>query len=202
MSRPYLGPSESQSRANAEMLANRGRPYADDHRESSYRRNVRILPTGLDAFLKWFIRPFQLEVPAMIHDEGIEVETPGVIEHGDGTLERDPGGGSVLGSPKWNHEAKAAIFGKPNRLDEDGSYAAPMHWTITWMERNRHPLKAAVLRIIGRGGDWRSGVRITCGTCTSAVTLPEEFAESIARDALRVAFNSYQDEPRGGYRTA
>lgn len=200
MSKRYRGWSDSQ--ANAEALARRSSPYTDEHRESAYRRNVRILPSGLDGLLKWFIRPWQHEVPPEFHVDGVETEQPGMIDRGDGTREADPGGGSALGSPKWNHETKQAIFGRPNRLDEDGSYAAPMHWTVTWMERNRHPLKAAVLRLIGRGGDWRSGVRVTCGTCTSAVTLPEEFAESIARDALRVAFNSYQDEPRGGYRAA
>lgn len=186
--RPYLGPSDAQ--ANAEAVARRDRAYAAEHATEVRSR----FPKGFTGMLTWFLRAWESPLPNRMHGRGEEWDTPGRITRGDGSGVTDPGGGNGLGAPRWDPRARAYLFGPVRAVDEDGGYVWKMHVAVDNMS-GRHPLKAALLRMIGRGGDWHM-VRVTCSGCSSSVTLPDEYAEAIARDALRVAFTYYQDAPR------
>ena len=142
-------------------------------------------PKGLPGMLRWFVRSWRDEVPTDIHAGGIEPE-------------------SQLGAPKLAGDFRAYISGAHGRTTyawSDGrpesteTYVTPMLWTLRFLERNRHPLIAAVLRALGRSaGDYRS-LTMTCTTCASSVTLPDEYAEAIARDALHLAWEHYREAP-------
>lgn len=188
---------KSDAQANAEAVARRERGYGIEHATSARRAAVRSIPVGLDAMLRGFLRAWESEIKGRLHGQGVEWETPGRIERADGTGVTDPGGGNALGSPRYDAETRAHLFGRPNRTDADGMYVAPMHWTVEWL-RQRHPLKAALLRLIGLGGDWRTQVSVSCPACQHSVTLPDEYAEAVARDALGLAFRYLQDAPGGG----
>lgn len=153
-------------------------------------------PTRLSGLVAWFVRSWESEVPRTTHASGVEWEGPGRIVRSDGTGVSDPGGGNEQGAPRWNGEARAYVFGgTKSYTDTDGWYVLPMHWTVDWLGM-RHPLKAALLRMIGRGGDWHR-VSVTCPACDSRVLLPDEYAEAVARDALGLAYRHYERAPRG-----
>ena len=73
------------------------------------------------------------------------------------------------------------------------TYTTPMRWTLRWLERNRHPLIASTLRFMGMQGS--TTFSVTCQTCSGSVTLPDEYAEAIARDALNLAWEHYREAP-------
>jgi hypothetical protein len=76
------------------------------------------------------------------------------------------------------------------------SYAYPLRWTVTFMADHGHPLMARILRRMGRmDGEYR-GITVTCETCQTFVTLPDEYSEAIARRALTVAAESFRSEPQ------
>ena len=157
--------------------------WAIQHSESVTRKA--FMPQGLSGMLRWFVKAWRDEVPVTMHAGGIEPD-------------------SQLGAPKLAPAFRAYVEGRHGRTEHawsDGrpesseTYATPLLWTLRWLERNRHPLVAAVLRRLGRSaGDYRS-LTMTCSTCASSVTLPDEYAEAIARDALNLAWEHYRDAP-------
>lgn len=181
---------KSDAQANAEAVAKRERQYATEHNRSKADRAVRIIPRGLDAMKRAFLVQWEGELKGRMHGQGVEWETPGRIEREDGTGVNDPGGGNALGSPCWDASTRAHLFGRANRVDKDGTYVEPMHWTVIWLEQ-QHPLKARLLRAFGMGASFE----VRCPSCS--VTLPDEVSEAVARDALGLAFRYYQDAPRG-----
>jgi hypothetical protein len=204
--RPYIGPSDAQ--ANADALARRAAPYAPEHD-----RSKRFLPHGFDQLRRWFLAQWKDELPTDIHGAGEETERPGRILRDDGSGVTDPGGGNALGAPSYLPEFRVLIYGLENgdgttrpgetqteyatsggHVETSKSYAYPLRWTITFLER-QHPLMAAVLRRMGRMDGEYHGVSVTCGTCTSAVVLPDEYTEAIARRALALAAEAYRAEP-------
>lgn len=188
----------------------RERPYLAEHAAS---RSATFVPRGFDGLRRWFLRQWRDELPEEIHTVGVEFEKPGVITRENGTVVTDPGGGSRLGSPAFAPAFRVLLTGieradgtiqpaeartehavSDGRAEATRSYATPLRWTIAFLERRR-PLIAAVLRRLGRtDGDWQ-GLAVTCGTCRSAVTLPDEYAEAIARVALAAAAEAYRTAP-------
>ena len=182
---------KSDAQANAEAVAKRERQYASEHARSLQRPE----PRGLDALRRWFLAAWEGELKGRMHAAGVEWETPGRIERGDGSGVTDPGGGNGLGSPRWDGSTRAHLFGPANRTDADGSYSEPMHWTIDYLRRT-HPLKAALLRRLGMGAP----PSVTCPGCS--VSLPDEYADSIWRDALGLAYRHHREAPPGTRRVA
>ena len=182
MSRPYIGPSESQSRA-------------------VYGR--RFVPASFDKLVRWFVQGYRAEVPG--GRKGDEYIGGVWRDRKRMTDEKgyEPVGGSALGAPRESEPLAAYLYDPTSRTEQAkggdlpdlyASYATPMRWTVEWLERTRHPLMAAVLRRLGRTGDWH-GLSVTCSTCSGSVTLPDEYAEAIARDALTLAAKHYREEP-------
>ena len=176
----------------------RDRPYYREHDASVTKVAVRRQPTRIEALIAWFLCEWGNEIKGQMHASGIEWEGPGRIvgPRQPGGAVTDPGGGNAQGAPRYHPEAKAHLFASSSRTDADGWYIEPLHWCVDWMS-TRHPLKAALLRLIGRGGDWRTAVRVTCFHCGHPVTLPDEYSEAVARDALNLAYRHYERAPRG-----
>ena len=173
-------------------------PYSLEHGRSVNRRATsRTARPGFAGLIRWFVSAWVAEMPDRIHARG--------VWH-DQRMSGDPEGyvpvgGSLIGAPQDNVVFMSVVYGSPFRLEHpqsDGrpevgeTYASPMRATIAHLERNpRHTLKAAWLRALGRcGGDWQ--------TVTAACGLPEEWGESITRDALGVAWDRYADSPWSG----
>ncbi len=183
------------------LVRKRDRPYHEGYVQSIQRRAFR--PQDFRRRLVAFMEQWRDETPGDIHASGVEWEKPGRIIRGDGTGVSDPGGGSRQGAPRYTGASRSYIEGMDSRTEratsggeqEMGeSYATPMRWAVRFIERSRHPLLAAVLRWIGASGDYRD-LAVTCGTCTSAVTLPDEYSEAIAREALRLVWTHYEEGP-------
>jgi hypothetical protein len=203
----------SDSQANAEALTRRGLPYQPEHEQS----RAPFLPRGFDALRHWFVAQWKDEMPPDIHVNGIELEKPGRILRKDGSGVTDPGGGNGLGSPALQSEFRLLIVGMENEdgttrpgetrteyatsgghMETTKSYATPLRWTITFIER-QHPLMAMILRRMGRMDGEYHGVTVTCSTCTGSVTLPDEYTEAIARRALVLAAETFRAEPEPRY---
>ena len=154
--------------------------------------------------LAWFVDRWVSELPTSIHAVGVEAERPGRIQRADGSGVIDPGGGSKLGSPRLSPAFRSHLYGSAFSVEHasfDGvtetasTYSTPMRATLTWMERNRHPLYARWLRMLGRsGGDWHSVAVV--------VNMPPEYAEGITRDALTLCWKSFRDQPTSKERVA
>ena len=189
------------------------RTYLSESQSRALYERRRFTPSSFGQLVRWFTQAWRAEVPDEIHAGGIEKTRVGEIERGepvDGgyagparVKEADPGGGNRLGAPAYRPDFRAFVFGSAagteyaqagERPDLTESYSTPMRWTVEFLERSRHPLLAAVLRRLGRTGEWR-GISVTCSTCTTSVTLPDEYAEAIARDALGMAVKHYREEP-------
>ena len=179
------------------------RAYLSESQSRALYERRRFTPSSFGQLVRWFTQAWRAEVPDEIHAGGIEKTRPGRIERGDGSGVTDPGGGNRLGAPAYRPDFRAYVFGSSagteyaqagDRPDLTESYSTPMRWTVEFLERSSHPLLAAVLRRLGRTGEWR-GISVTCSTCTTSVTLPDEYAEAIARDALNLAAKHYREEP-------
>lgn len=169
-------------------------PYAAEHGASVTRKaNGNGTMPGFAGLLRWFVCAWAAEMPDRIHAGG--------VWH-DRRMSGDPEGyqpvgGSLIGSPQDAAPFVSVVYGSAFRLEHPESegrpevgtsYASPMRATVTYLERSRHPLLARWLRALGRaGGDWQ--------TVTAACGLPDEYGESITRDALRLAWKAYQDTP-------
>ena len=163
------------------MVLTRDRSYAVDHEASVNARMYQ--PKGYHALLRWFVKTWRDELPGTIHAGGVEPD-------------------SRLGAPKFAPAFRAYIQGNDGRTEHPWSdsrpestetYATPMRWTLRWLERNRHPLIASTLRFMGMQGS--TTFSVTCQTCSGSVTLPDEYAEAIARDALNLAWEHYREAP-------
>lgn len=188
-------------------------PHQDAHDRSVERlatARATIPPT--DVLLRWFVAGWSEEVPTSIHAAGVEWAGPGSIVRGDGSTERDPGGGSANGSPSFSGpfrrrvlEGKTGETGHPSSEGEPElgvAYETPMHQTVAYIGRRR-PLLAAWLSALGRyGGDWRSMASkgILRDDAGSLVGIPDEYAEAITEVALRRCWLDYRAEPTGGGR--
>lgn len=160
----------------------REHPYRADHQRAIQRRMFQ--PKGLHQLMAWFVKAWRDEIPESIHGGGIEPD-------------------SELGAPRLTNDFRTYIEGKHGRVTHafsDGrpevgeTYVTPVLWTLRWLERNRHPLIAAVLRSLGRsGGDYR-GLTIKCEHGVT-MSLPPEYCEAIARDALNLAWEHYREAP-------
>ncbi len=193
MTRPYIGPSESQVNAMA--------------------------PRSTDALARWFAERFADDVPGELHAAGPWFGPPG-FPPGRGLAanapEPDPDrpghlrpsrtplstadltGGSALGAPRL-----ADAF---RRFIEDGAdaveyavydnenqtvphYARPIRANLAWFAVN-HPLLARRLFHLGcYGGDWRGA------TLRFGPRLALEEAEVLYHEALRRLWEGWRDEP-------
>lgn len=179
--RPYIGPSEAQSRANAEALARRGSPHV-----GSYELSVRVAwdyrkraPRDLREAERAVIRAYADETPTRLH-EGPDAIGP------DGT-------------PKMTQRAEGYIFGNersddagrdPETGERDliGYYHAPFRARLAAMEqgdeaRRKH---AAIVRDVVFGQ--RSGTEAAMGE-----GVPSWCAGLVAEHALRSFLQGLSD---------
>jgi len=189
----------SDAQANAEAVARRDSRYAGEHLAS----RARFSPTGFGPMLAMFVSAWEAEYKMRMHATGIEAEPPGRIVRADGSGVTDPGGGNALGSPAFDGETRARIFGSPRRRDADGNLAEPMHDAVDRLRVElRRPLMAALLSAIGRGASWADAARVVCPDCNTAIPLPSEYARAVTRDALRVVIRQHDEAPGGPSATA
>ena len=138
-------------------------------------------PQSFGDLVRWFINAWRAEVPSQIHN-------------------RDTDAG---GAPEFTNDFRTYIDGNHGRVTHaysDGrpevaeTYVTPILWTLKWLERNRHPEAAKVLRDIGRSGGTAT-VYVSCTTCHAETELPEEYRDAILRDALKLADRHYREAP-------
>lgn len=171
--RPYVGPSESQS--NAEALARRDSPYSAAS-GASFTVNWdwhRREPTDLRDAVRQVRRAYSDEVPDDLHEKG----ELGIGE--DGT-------------PKWTAKAAGYIFGDPGSgTDTDaaiGWYHAPFRAHLDNMqhgdEASRH--RAAIVSHVTIGSQGPQEAAITEG-------IPSWAAKLVAEDAIRSFLRGLSD---------
>ena len=178
------------------------RPFEKDHSGSVSRRAASRAqkPSSLHKLIRWFVAGWQDEMPDTLHRRGVEWDKPGkIVRPRDGTVVDDPGGGSRLGTPRWSQAFASRITGSAfftENPSSDGqpeiskSYATPMRAVVAHLETSRHPLKAQWLRLLANaGGD--------VGAVSAWAKVPDEYGESITRDALSLAWDYYLEVPSG-----
>ena len=107
------------------IAALRDTPYAADKRRSVERRFVQ--PKGLGELLAWFLREWSDEVPSTVHMRGVWHDFVRYDE------DRQSVGGSLIGAPALAGEFRRYTENSANEIDQDGSYARPMHRALVTM---------------------------------------------------------------------
>jgi len=177
--RPYIGPSEAQSKANAEALDRRERTYSDAS-GVSFRLNWdwhNREPRDLREAVRMVRAAYHDEVPAKLHNQDIA---------DDGTPKMTPQAeGYIFGSPTSGHDPE-----KP-ALD---FYRTPFRAALSNLERhNAH--RGAIVRHVTIGSTspseaaMREGVPAWCA---------KEVAESTLRAFLRNLSDVKVHLPREG----
>lgn len=100
---------KSDSQANAEALARRGMPYAEDHERTAARALARREPRTLRDLVRELRRAHEMEAPARIHSRDTADD----------------------GAPQWHPEFTHAVAGSPRSLDEDGFYDRPFNAALS-----------------------------------------------------------------------
>lgn len=178
MSRPYIGPSESQ--ANADALVRRSSPYTAVS-DASFRvrwDHNRREPDNLRDAVRLARRLYADEVPEKLHDSAIGED----------------------GAPRMNARAVGYIFGRAdaddaNRNPEDGRpdlvgwYYSPFRANLSVMARgsDTQRLYAAIVQSITIGGQDPRQAALASGV------RPECMAKSVALMALRAFLRSMTD---------
>lgn len=176
MTRPYIGPSESQSAAMA------------------------AVPRTTDALARWFADRFADDVPSRLHAAG-PWNGPQQYDRTTGTPRWSEAltGGSALGAPRLAdafrrfiedgaHAVEYAVFDGVNQSTPH--YARPMRANLAAFSVH-HPLLARRLFHLGcwGDGDWRGAM------WRYGPTLALEEAELLYREALRMLWERWCDEP-------
>lgn len=185
MSRPYLGPSESQSQANADVLERRGRTYAGDSSVSfSLQWDFeRRQPRNLREAERMVRRAYSDEVPTALHE-------------GPDNIGQD-------GTPRMTVRAEAYIFGRAEADDAGrdpetgqrdlvGYYYAPFRATVATL-RNGGPERAAIVEHVAIGS--QSGVEAAIREKVPA-WCAHVVAEHVLRDFLRRLSDVKVHEPK------
>ena len=199
--RPYIGISEAQSRANAEMLANRGRTYADRNAASlsvSWDWHKRQ-PRDLRDAVRFVRQAYADEVPAKLHngelaDDGTPRMTPQAEGYIFGNPTRTDAGKRAqcavdcrfhpanvfadLSEGGRNHEEHCPAH--PNNQPLLSYYLTPFRATLARMERGSEPeaKRAAIVRHVTIGSQGPKEAAIAEG-------VPSWCARIVAEDALR-----------------
>lgn len=120
------------SKANAEALARRTAPYADENARSKAQRDYRVTPpAGLRALVADLRRAYRDEVPGTLHRHDVD------------------GGGT----PAYSGEFAAYLYGSPWATDkDDDAYRTPFRACLAGMHRN-NPGMARIVASITVGGE-------------------------------------------------
>lgn len=172
--RPYIGPSESQAAANAQVVYRREREWSIPH-DASVRVSMDFrqrIPDDLRGLVRAARRAYEDEVPTKLHDAQIgEGGTPQLTERFVGYLDR-PG----------------ATDAPPGERPLASYHLTPFRATLDRMEKGdvHRKRRAAIVRHITIGGQEPA----TAAIMEQAHPLD---ARLVAEDALRVFLNGMSD---------
>lgn len=157
--RPYIGPSEAQSAAEAsrkptKVVPQTDRPYLEQNWSSrSRRRNVNDPPSNVDAFVAWFGEQWRLEMPEALHGSAMWVDRVSNSERQQGV---EPVGGSLTGSLTYDAAFRMRLEEAPDIRDRDADLIRPLAASLSALKRavpKQHDLLMAVAYAYF---DWRS----------------------------------------------
>lgn len=161
-SRPYIGPSESQSAA----LHDRDRPYLPEYDRSRRRRRPDEPPRNVDALVAWFAANHIAEMPERLHGGDVWVDhdkPPKEVTRIDREthevrhelLPRIAGvGGSLLGSPK-DAGLVPYLDGPPHLRDDEGDLVRPMRSALAALRHESFWSHNVVMAVAALGFHWR-----------------------------------------------
>lgn len=185
--RPYIGPSESQSKANAEALDRRSRTYADENAYSlRYSQDrVRFRPVGLAPLSRWARSEYRHEPNIRLHtrdtaDDG----APAMSGQAQAFLGMTYGEfGGILFDRAADPTDWTSVACQRN---EEGYYVTPMRCTLARIDKS-NPDDTPILEaaIHGRPFDGIDSLR----------NLPERWRERIVLGALNELYDRYSDTP-------
>jgi hypothetical protein len=146
------------NRANAEALARRAAPYADENARSRQARDYRAdPPAGLLALVSELRRAYRDEVPGTLHKHDVD------------------GGGT----PAYSGEFAAYLYGSPWATDkDDDTYRTPFRACMIGMHRYNATMATIVARVTIGGMDPIDAARQEAGE------LEKWMASAIATKAL------------------
>ena len=158
------------NKANAEALARRAAPYADENARSRQARDYRVdPPAGLRALVVELRRAYRDEVPGTLHKHDVD------------------GGGT----PAYSGEFAAYLYGSPWATDhDDDTYRTPFRACLAGMHRANPSMAAIVAHVTIGGEDPVAAVERETGT------LERWIARAAAERALVVFWSRMTDVRR------
>lgn len=181
--KPYIGPSESQSIANAKAT---DRPHLDAYWRSKDRRRADP-PTNVDGLVAWFREQWELEMPDRLHARGVWSDSVTSRERQEGI---QPQGGSLLGSPPLSGGMRQRLEGTAYAKDDDGDLIRPLAASLAALRRERRYGHDAVMAVAYSWWDWRSLIGRTFyrterdGARVLVMKMPEDILEMVLKSSL------------------